>query len=162
MRILQALAPKHSIQCLMVDSREQKPLWSHTEKVRMSVGDYTTCLLQDSFVIERKSPGDLYGTITADHSRFRREIIRAKDEGKRMAVYVECSHNAFVTKKFPRGEYLKFPGETLAKIVATISLKYDLEFVWCRNRDDMKKKITLRFRHEEKLLVFSICHPVWR
>jgi len=136
-------------ECLIVDSREQKPLWSHVTKSTMLVGDYTTCLLQDCFVVERKSPQDLYGTLTKGHSRFRRQILRAQEHGITMVVYVESSRKGFIEKKFKGGEDRKFPGVSLDRMITTIAAKYELEFVWCNDREHMRELIVKRFKKEE-------------
>jgi len=135
--------------CLIVDTREQKPLWHHTARTTMSVGDYTTCLLQHHFVAERKSPQDLYSTRTKGHSRFRRQILRAQDKGITMVVYVESSREDFVAKNFKGGEDRKFSGVSLDRMITTISTKYELEFVWCNGREHMKELIIKRFKKEE-------------
>ena len=140
---------KEISECLIVDSREQKPLWSHTQRTTMLVGDYTTCVLQHCFVVERKSPQDLYGTLTKGHSRFRRQILRAQDHGITMVVYVESSRADFIAKKFKGGEDRKFPGVSLDRMIATISAKYSLEFVWCNGREHMRELIVKRFKKEE-------------
>lgn len=139
---------------LIVDSREQKPLWipPDCKKEGLIVGDYTTKRLRYSFIVERKSPGDLYGTITAGHPRFKREIKRAIEHNIELVVYVECSRQDFINKKFPGGKKRKYPGEGLDRIVRTLERRYGLEFVWCKNREETKKKILKRFKQEESKL----------
>lgn len=133
---------------LIVDSREQKPLWEFIKRTKMFVGDYTTNILQHHFVIERKSPQDLYGTLTKGHRRFRNQILRAQEKKITMVVYVESSRKKFLAKDFPRGHLLKFPSISLDRMIKTMEKRYQLEFVWCRDRNDMRKKVIERLNIE--------------
>lgn len=66
---------------IVVDSNEQRP-WLFPEpefsvEVRkLRDGDYSLAGLEDVFVIERKSLGDLVQTVIHDHIRFRKELNR--------------------------------------------------------------------------------------
>lgn len=135
---------------LIIDTREQKPLWKNScEKSCLKVGDYTTIKLIQKFVVERKSPQDLYQTITRGHERFKREIKRAIDLNIKMVVFVECTKKIFVDKKWSGGFKRKFPSSGLERIVNTLSIRYDLEFVWCNSRAVMKRKVIQRLKQEE-------------
>ena len=107
--------------------------------------------MASKFVVERKSGQDLYGTLLQGHKRFKRQILRAEKAGIQMVVYVECTKQYFLALKFPGGAYRKCPGAVLSKIIHTVSTRYNLEFVWCRNRTELKKAIIKRLRQEEKL-----------
>ena len=135
---------------IIIDTREQKPLWNkkynpHLILEKLDEGDYTTPELKGIAHIERKSPIDLYGSIIQNHERFRDELKRANEKGIRLAVFVECEHDTFFGKLFHRGNTLKTPSSTLRKIVATMTKKYNTEFVWCKGRVDMKNKMCLWF-----------------
>jgi ERCC4-type nuclease len=140
---------------IIVDTREQLPLWivgSKIIKKKLLVGDYSTINLEHSFCVERKSGQDLYGSILQGHVRFRKELVRARVNNIKLVIYVECCKKDFELKKFPGGERRKCPGETLIKIIETISKRHNVEVVWCSNRDALVKKILMRLRREEKLL----------
>ena len=136
---------------IYVDSREQKAIFDGERKLLL-VGDYTTPALLDKFHIERKSPEDLYGTLTKGHVRFRNEIIRAQVNNITLALYVECSKDKFVAKEFPGGGHRQLPGNVLGKIVDTVETRYGIEVVWCASREDMVKKMKSRFKFEEQRL----------
>lgn len=121
---------------ILVDTREQLPFWHapHAAKCKLHAGDYTTVKLLHRFHIERKSPQDLYGTLTKGHRRFKNELWRAKDTGTTLVILIECTHEQFVNKRFSGGHRLQFPGEGLRKMIQTISHRYQLEFIWCENR----------------------------
>jgi len=125
---------------MIVDTREQKPLWSNNIiKQKLDEGDYTTEDLLNIAHAERKSGIDLYGSIIQGHDRFRAEINRAIDKKLKFAIFVECPEEIFYTKKFSGGYRLKVPSKQLRKIIATMKEKYSLEIVWCKDREDMKE-----------------------
>lgn len=136
---------------IIVDSREQLPYWTGAQCARVALiaGDYTTASLFNTFHIERKSPQDLYGTITKGNWRFKNELMRAHDRGIRMAVYVESTKADFINKIFPHGDERKFPSEGLRKLIATFEARYFVEFVWCGNRDRAKRMLQRRLKKEE-------------
>lgn len=134
---------------IIVDTREQLPLWDDCIRQKLDVGDYTTKKLKKKFIIERKSGQDLYGTILQGHKRFKKQIVRADQTGIKMVVYVECTYENFIDKSFSGGRFRYCPGEVLRKIIKTISTRYDLEFIWCDGRAEMKQLILKRFRKEE-------------
>lgn len=139
---------------IVVDSREQLPMWSGGEcfKTALNVGDYTTINLLNKFHIERKSLSDLYSTIIQNHKRFRKEILRAWDSKIILVVYVEGSKKDFINKRFPGGDRRNIESTTLEKICNTIQERYDLEIVWCKSRLDCKLKILKRLKNEEHKL----------
>lgn len=144
---------------IIVDTREQLPLWEPGKKVtrrKLIVGDYTTALLEYTFAIERKSGIDLYGSILKGHIRFRKEFFRAKDNNIKLVIYVECSKKDFELKKFPSGAGRKCPGETLIKIVDTMTKRHGIEVVWCKDRAQLINKLLTRLRKEETTLLKNV------
>lgn len=127
---------------ILVDSREQKPFWKGSQAARIAllVGDYTTVDLLNKFHIERKSLGDLYGTITKGNYRFKKEILRAKFNKIHLVVVVEGTKQAFKNKEFNRGNERLVSGETLIKIVETFERKHKVKFYWCKTRNAAKRK----------------------
>jgi len=144
---------------IYIDTREQRPLFNLSNgkasknffaKKTLNVGDYTTELLLGKFHIERKSPGDLYGTLLSGHTRFRKEIFRARDRGITLVIYIECTAKKFYAKTWDGGRYYKFQSETIKKCIATMTKKYDLEFNWCTSRAAAKKDVQERLKAEER------------
>lgn len=137
---------------IIQDTREKKPLWNplkfKVKMLKLGEGDYTTDELLNVAHIERKSGIDLYGSIIQGHERFKRELQRAIAKNIKLAIFVECLSETFYEKKFKRGYKLKAPSSTLRKIVKTISERYCVEFVWCKNRKDLRNKMCFWFvRH---------------
>ena len=129
---------------LIVDTREQKPLWKHKDVTRRKLheGDYSHEEIEHLITIERKSPGDLYGTILGGHERFRKELLRSIAKHKDFYLFVECSRDDFIAMKW-RGWYHNPGGnpKMLAAIVGTLEAEYDVIFVWCKSRAEMRRKI---------------------
>lgn len=140
--ILSHKPSKNGLQ-ILVDSREQSPLFIGNEFKRSTlyVGDYTTEKLLDKFHIERKSPQDLYGTITRGHRRFRDELLKASVNEIELVMVVECKKKIFINKEFKRGDVLKLTCDHIRKIIDTIEHKYKLPIYWCNNRDHCKKLV---------------------
>lgn len=141
---------------IIVDTREQLPLFKNNViRFKLEVGDYSTTLLRHSFVIERKSGQDLYGSLVQGHVRFMNEIYRAERLGIELVIFVECSYETFVAKKFPGGSRRVMSCEKLKKIVDTTMARRKVEVVWCASRDVLKRKVKERlfiehcdFQHE--------------
>jgi len=138
---------------IIQDTREQRPMWDpdkfKVKTMKLNEGDYTTEELLNIAHIERKSPADLYGSIIQGHIRFRKELQRAIDKKIKLAVFVECPEEMFFKKRFPHGHKLQTPGSTLRKIVGTIKQKYNIEFIWCEDRDDMQDRMCIWFAEQK-------------
>lgn len=138
---------------IIVDTREQLPIWNPDSpgvlRLKLDVGDYTTTELIGKAHIERKTGNDLYGSIIQGHERFRRELKRSQGKGITLAVFVECSKEDFIRKKFKGGYRLQCRPATLRKIITTISDKYGCEFVWCDNREAFKEHARSWFEHRK-------------
>lgn len=134
---------------IIQDTREQLPMFKEATVQTMTEGDYTTTKLLGKFHIERKSLSDLYGTIIQGHARFKREILRAKEKNIKLVVYVEGTRSDFIMKRFPMGWKRKMKPGALSQIIDTMSEKYDLEFVFCQDRNNMKHEMITRFNQEE-------------
>lgn len=134
---------------IIVDSREQLPLFAGFKKEALICGDYTTVRLKNIFHIERKSLADLYGTLTSGNQRFKRELFRAAWHRISIVVYVEGTYDAFINKRFPKGNERKFSKEGLEKLVAAFERTYFLQFVWHKNRMECCKAVEKRLKDEE-------------
>lgn len=137
---------------ILVDTREQLPLWNKNDglviKQKLDEGDYTTDRLFNKAHAERKSAMDLYGSMIRGHKRFCAEIQRAIDKDLSFAVFVECSEKKFIAKRFKGGKRLKVNSKALGKIVRAFKSNYPIDFIWCKNREDMKKRILEWFANE--------------
>lgn len=140
---------------IIIDTREQLPLFTKGIRFGLMVGDYSTRLLLNSFSVERKSLQDLCGTLCQGHRRFRRQLLRAKINGIQMVMVVEGTRRDLMTKNFPGGKHRKISGETLCKIISTLEKKYNMPVHWCPSRAAAKRKITTLFKQQESLILLS-------
>ena len=143
---------------ILVDTREQKKLWNEKlNEVRLKkldAGDYSISWdnrdFDDKIAIERKSLADITSTLTSGHTRFKKEIERAKKLDY-FAVVVECDYSTFL-----KGYYRSsVAGYIVAKIAHTLEIKYGIPFHFCNSRTEAKALIrgllTAYIREREKL-----------
>ena len=137
---------------IIIDTREQKSLWDKKDPEvivkKLDEGDYTTEELFNKAHAERKSGADLYGSIVRGHTRFCAEIERAMEKDISFAIFVECTRKTFIAKRFKGGCRIKPTKETMGKIINIFENSYPVEFIWCKNREDMKVKMCLWFAEE--------------
>ena len=117
---------------IIVDSREQSPWFSSKESITkgLKTGDYSLAGFEEKFSLERKSLMDLYGTLGKGHSRFKKELERAKSL-EYFAILVEGDYDEFRTKQFPKAYHTKMRGYVIASIMSTISIKYNIPIFFC-------------------------------
>jgi ERCC4-type nuclease len=111
------------------DTREQKPLTFkkdkgiEVKKKTLAVCDYA-CELDDGSMcpvrFERKSIGDLYGTLTHDHDRFKAEMRRAEKMKIGIVMIVEASF-CDVAKGY---EYSSVDGRAIIRSCFTLHIRY--------------------------------------
>lgn len=125
---------------IIIDTREQKPLkftGHETTRRKLEEGDYATIESEDKIVIERKSVEDFYGSIIQGHARFKREILRAQEKGKKFFIFLEGELLDVYLYCYQRN----MKPETMEKIIKTMVSRYNLQIVECKNRTEMSKKI---------------------
>jgi ERCC4-type nuclease len=142
---------------LIVDSREQLPLsfpssTFSVERAGLNVGDYQ-CRWGEKMIpiaFERKSLGDLFGTMTNGYERFRKEMERAKDQKIELILLIEKSMRE-VAKGY---EHSRFSGDSMLMKLATLHVKYGLSYHFFNDRFEMTRFITETFkavnRHYQK------------
>ena len=122
---------------------------------KMIVGDYQF-LDNPYFVIDRKQDlQELCGNVCQQHQRFKAELKRANELG--IKVCVLCEHGGSIetledVKAWYNPRLKTSPkatkGETLFKILQTLSWNYDVEFVFCKKGVTGLKIIELLERHD--------------
>jgi len=137
---------------IYVDTREQLPIEfegcegvSEVIRTKLPYGDYAAgwedkkgnhIAFMPMFA-ERKGLGDLFGTLTSGIERFKREIERAKEDKASLVIFVEgCFREVQVGAK-----YSTVDGETILKTLHTLWVKYDVPYVLCNDREDMRDTI---------------------
>jgi len=128
---------------------------------KLFVGDYMS-LDNPRLVIDRKQNlSELCANVCQQHERFRREIVRANQNGIRLIFLCEHGHGIesledIVFWENPRSikrirteagwkdvHTKATTGATLYKILNTIRRKYDVDFVFCDKNDTGKMIIDI-------------------
>jgi ERCC4-type nuclease len=135
---------------VLCDTREQKrldfsefPGVTSTRVQKLDFGDYCVEFegklagMKAPIVVERKSLGDLWGTMTSGYPRFRREMERAKEAKTKLVLAVEANY-ADVLQGFDRSE---FTGDSMVQKLATLWAKYDVETWYAGSRKLMARMV---------------------
>ena len=133
---------------IIQDTREQKG-WDFIfaedlEIVRgtLKYGDYTTKLLENKFIVERKaSTGELYNNLATKKckERFYRELTELEKFEK---AYIVCEFPEGYLSDFPRNsgipedkiEKLKIGAKYFCRLVKELENKFDIDLVFCNDR----------------------------
>ena len=118
------------------------------EEIALSYGDYTAVVHGKPvpIVFERKGLGDLFGTMTSGYERFKREMERAKASNMKLILIIEGSY----TDVWGGYSHSQFSGEAMMKKLATLYVKYDLEYIFCESRRVMARRIADTFLAVER------------
>lgn len=125
---------------IVVDTREQKPLWKEcadVERGTLKTGDYSIKGFENKFAIERKSLSDLYGTLGGGNARFKKELERARTLDY-FAIIIEGCYTNCVNKRFEGANYSKMRGPVITSIVFTLHMKYGINVFFTNGRIETK------------------------
>jgi len=135
---------------ILIDSREKKPLnFSHpyitkVEIRGLKVGDYMV-EFNDGYIppisIERKSLNDLVGSLSKGYKRFKKEIIRAKENNIQLIILIESS----MTKVLKGIEESYRSGDEIIQQLFTISVRHKVPFYCFNNREEASRWIIEKF-----------------
>ena len=131
---------------IIIDTREQLPLWNKSTKTqevlrkKLDTGDYSMEGYENKFAIERKNCGDLFGTLGKGHKRFKKEIERALKLDY-FAIIIEGSHTSILEKTFDNAFRSKMKGYVINSILFTIHLKYKIPIFYTNGRIETKHVI---------------------
>ena len=126
---------------IVVDTREQTPLWTKNVIIKkLDTGDYSIEGYEDKISLERKSLGDLFGTLGKGHTRFKKELERALKLDY-FAIIIEGSYSSCYNKDFDGAFHSKMRGYVITSILFTIHLKYKVPFFFTNGRTESKRII---------------------
>ena len=140
---------------IVADTREQKMLdfsgiegVDKVEEMGLAFGDYTAIVHERPcpIIFERKGISDLFGTMTSGYQRFKREMARAKESNMKLILIIEGSY----TDVYQGIAHSQFSGEAMMKKLATLYVKYDLEYIFCESRRVMARRIVDTFSAVER------------
>jgi len=121
---------------VVVDTREQRPLWDDPEvqRRRLRTGDYSLEGYEDRMAIERKSVADLFGSLGKGRERFLREVRRL--HGMPVSgIVVEgnlARINSFDGSKGYRGRMV--PSQIIGAIISWFLVNYSVPIMLCDTR----------------------------
>lgn len=126
---------------VLCDSREQLPLeFKHSyvegaETCALDVGDYGV-RFQDghipSIYFERKSITDLFGTLGKGYARFKKEIIRSKDNKSELIIIIEGT----ITDVLAGTRFTKIQGIQILRTILSLWNRYQIVSVFCKDRQE--------------------------
>lgn len=131
---------------ILCDTREQNPLEFKHEYVteirreKLDVGDYGAMFtdgVMPPVYFERKSIGDLYGTLGGGYPRFRKELERAKASGSLLFIIIEGSYRD-ILRGYPHST---IQGISIIRKLWTLYWKYGVQHIYCNSREDMANQI---------------------
>lgn len=129
---------------ILIDSREQRPLYfKNSEKLKLDTGDYAVSGEDfDYTFVDRKSFQDFCGTMVGDsYERFRREILRCKNQDSYLWVVVEADIKdaAKLNSRSAHKNNLKFVFHQMC--VLQHEFPKNLQFVWSGGREQSEDLI---------------------
>jgi hypothetical protein len=138
---------------IIVDTREQNPLQLKDYECiskKLNVGDYALEDEEyaDKCVIERKSLGDFYSTMSAGNERFRKELDRSVVSEQYVVVLIEAAMDKVSSYKYSRPAFKKIKAEPEFIFHRMRDLIYDypnLQFLFVDGRGESKRMIKQLF-----------------
>ena len=133
---------------IIVDTREQQPLWTAGANVvvrKLDTGDYSLEGFEDVVCIERKKSVAEVATNIVE-ARFWREIDRMAEFKHKHLV---CNFTIDDILRYPKGsgipkwrwKYLKVKPKFILSSLSKIQMKYDIEVHYCRGTAEMRRVI---------------------
>jgi hypothetical protein len=125
---------------IVVDTREQQPLKFKDLNVicsKLECGDYAKSV-DSKVVVERKSLGDFYSTLSNGFERFKREIERAAEAGTYIVVVTECQ---LKTALYAKRKFGLCSGEYIMHHMRQLCRQYtNIQFVFADGKAEASKK----------------------
>ena len=122
---------------IVVDSRERLP-YEFTQPTvvgTLDTGDYSIQGLEDRVAIERKSTGDLIGSMTGkNRPRFLKEMRRS-----RMLDYFAVVVEGNVSDILEGNYFSAAAPEAMLQSVLAIAVRYKVPFFFCGNRETAER-----------------------
>ena len=135
---------------ILIDTREQQPLrffkkWEYMEGTSRYClsreGDYAV-RFKDGHIppvrIERKSLGDLFGTLGKGMPRFMEEIENCIDKGLQLYIFIECPLSDILDgHRFSK----KVKPQSVVRTLNTLEVKYGVIYKCFSSRSEMARAI---------------------
>ena len=146
---------------IQIDSREKpkaiKQIVSHFNKTgtkyfisKLPVGDYISLDNAKLSIDRKQNLSELCGNVCQQHERFVSELKRANEFGIKLIIL--CEHGGKIKSLESVQEWVNprlkvskmaMSGERLYKVLLTLSIKYDLDFQFCKKADTGRRIIEI-------------------
>jgi len=131
---------KYNHKEIVIDTREQQPLKFKGLNIissKLECGDYAKSI-DSKVVVERKSLGDFYSTLSTGFDRFKREIERAAEAGIYIVVVTECQ---LKTALYAKRKFGMCTGEYIMHHMRQLCREYNnIQFVFANGKAEAAKK----------------------
>lgn len=108
------------------------------------MGDYG-CEFEDGTIVpiyfDRKSIGDLYGTMGKGYRRFKDCISRSQENATTLFLIIEGTLTK-VSNGYSRSQ---IAGKSMVRKLFTLHVKYGVQTIYCKDRAEMSQYITQFF-----------------
>ena len=127
---------------IIVDSREQNALsfeHKYITEVKVAKLDYADYIVEfedgyrPPFCFERKTLGDLFGTLGKGYPRFKRELIRAQEAGVKVFIVIEGS----LSKIIGGYKYSTLEGISILRKLLTLWIRHGIGFHCFKDRGEI-------------------------
>ena len=108
------------------------------EKVKLDVGDYSLKGYEDKIFLERKTIGDLWGTLGANYERFLRELERAKSHKVKYLVI-----EGTLAEVSAGYAYSKLPPENIHAKLISLQVKHGVHVIFAGRLDKAREYVRL-------------------
>ena len=147
---------------ITIDSREKKcehiKAWFEKNGIeyevkKLDVGDYMLTDNPKISVDKKQNLSELSRNLTnkADHSRFWKEIRRAREQG--IKLYILCEHGAKIKSIQDvaqwHDKYSGVSGRHLMDIIYRLHIGWDVEILFCSKQQTAKKIIEILSQNDE-------------
>ena len=131
---------KYTYPDIVIDTREQQPLKFKGLNIissKLECGDYAKSI-DSKVVVERKSLGDFYSTLSTGFERFKREIERAAKANTYIVVLTECQ---LKTVLYAKRKFGACSGEYIMHHMRQLCRQYEnIQFVFADGKAEAAKK----------------------
>ena len=155
---------------IVIDSREQNPLFKRPEKGllvvrdKLEVGDYSVRGFEHEIVCERKSINDFLGSISNNRDRFKRMLEKMK-EWKLKFIMIEGTLEELLAPQTIKSGFKSIDGKvtpltkqysgihpnSIYQTIISIMVRYGIIFYFASNRKDGEKFVLSVLRKFYKL-----------
>jgi len=123
--------------CLIIDTREQNPLFLPKPPKKLivvretlEVGDYSIKQFEHNICIERKNLADLFISLGKDRKRFKAELDKIKGNYEWFGLLIEATEDEVLTPQ----QFSQMNINSVYNSLISIQMKYNCHIYFSKNR----------------------------